>query len=88
MIKLVVLENLLMLYMKPDTKVIANLNHPGRMDNPKKPDNYFISSNDKPCENGRSTPKRADYKDLEYVETLFVDAAMGSAEAGFDIIEL
>ncbi len=71
-----------------DAKVIAHLNHPGRMANPKIPGNYFISSTDKPCENGGATPKRADYKDLEYVETLFVDAARRAAEAGFDIIEL
>jgi len=37
-------------------KVIAHLNHPGRMANPKIPGNYHISSSDQPCENGGATP--------------------------------
>lgn len=44
------------------TKVIAHLNHPGRMANPNIPNNYFISSTDRPCENGGATPKRMDKK--------------------------
>ena len=35
-----------------DTKAIAHLNHPGRMANPKIPGNNFLSSTDRPCENG------------------------------------
>jgi len=37
---------------KFDTKVIAHLNHPGRMANPMIDGNYFISSTDRACENG------------------------------------
>ena len=38
-------------------KVIAHLNHPGRMANPGIPGDYFISSTDKPCENGGAMSK-------------------------------
>jgi 2,4-dienoyl-CoA reductase (NADPH2) len=69
-------------------KVIAHLNHPGRMANPNIPGNYFVSSTDKPCENGGATPKRMDGNDLEQAVQLFVDAAMRAKKANFDIIEL
>jgi 2,4-dienoyl-CoA reductase-like NADH-dependent reductase (Old Yellow Enzyme family)/thioredoxin reductase len=69
-------------------KVIAHLSHPGRMANPKLPGNYYLSSTDKPCENGGAVPKRMDTKDMESVEKLFVDAAVRAKKAGFDIIEL
>ncbi len=69
-------------------KVIAHLNHPGRMANPKIPGNYHISSSDQPCENGGATPRRMEKKDFEQVKRLFVDAAVRSEKAGFDILEL
>lgn len=69
-------------------KVIAHLNHPGRMANPNIPGNYFISSTDRPCENGGATPKRMDKKDMNQVLDLFVKAALRAKEANFDIIEL
>ncbi|MEN8154252.1 MAG: FAD-dependent oxidoreductase [Acidobacteriota bacterium] len=69
-------------------KVIAHLNHPGRMANPKLPGNYFLSSTDKPCENGGATPKRMNEEDMEKVRKLFVEGALRSEKAGFDIIEL
>jgi len=70
------------------TKVVAHLNHPGRMANPKIPGNYFVSSTDKPCENGGATPKKMDTEDMKKVIQLFADAAVRSEKAGFDIIEL
>ncbi len=67
---------------------IAHLSHPGRMANPKLPGNYFISSTDRPCENGGATPKRMEREELEKVKQLFADAASRAEKAGFDIIEL
>ena len=73
---------------KFDTKVIAHLNHPGRMANPNIPGNYFISSTDRPCENGGAIPKRMDRKDMDKVITLYVEAAKRAEKVGFDLIEL
>lgn len=73
---------------KSGTKVIAHLNHPGRMANPKIPQNYFVSSTDKACENGGATPKRMDRDDMDKVVNLFVSAAQRAKEANFDIIEM
>jgi len=69
-------------------KVIAHLSHPGRMANPKLPGNYYLSSTDKPCENGGAVPKRMNTADMESVEKLFVDAGFRAEKVGFDIIEL
>jgi len=69
-------------------KVIAHLNHPGRMANPKIPGNYYLSSTDIPCENGGVTPKSMDVKDMQAVTKLFVKAAIRAEKSGFDIIEL
>ena len=69
-------------------KVIAHLNHPGRMANPKIPRNYFVSSTDKSCENGGAIPKRMDREDMDKVIRLFVDAATRAQKANFDGIEL
>ncbi len=73
---------------KFDTKVIAHLNHPGRMANPKIDGNYFVSSTDKACENGGATPRRMDREDMEKAKKLFVDSAIRAEKAGFDGIEL
>jgi len=70
------------------TKVIAHLNHPGRMANPNIPGNYFISSTDKACENGGALPKKMDRNDMEQTAKLFADAALRAKKANFDIIEL
>ena len=69
-------------------KVIAHLNHPGRMANPKIPGNYFISSTDRPCENGGAVPKRMNEKDMDNVIELFVESARRAEKTGFDILEL
>ena len=70
------------------TKAIAHLNHPGRMANPNIPDNCFLSSTDKPCENGGAVPKRMGREDMKEVIELFVKGAVRAKRAGFDIIEL
>jgi 2,4-dienoyl-CoA reductase-like NADH-dependent reductase (Old Yellow Enzyme family)/thioredoxin reductase len=82
------LKKLTALFHKTDTKAIAHLNHPGRMANPKIPGNYFISSTDKPCENGGATPKRMTREDIEKVFELFKQAAIRAQQADFDMIEL
>ncbi len=69
-------------------KVIAHLNHPGRMANPKIPGNYHISSSDQPCENGGATPRRMEKEDFVKVKELFTEAALRAEKAGFDILEL
>ncbi len=73
---------------KYNTKVIAHLNHPGRMANPKIPGNYFLSSSAQPCEAGGPTPKQMDKNDISNVIQLFVDAAIRAEKSGFDFIEL
>lgn len=73
---------------KYNTKVIANLNHPGRMANPKIPNNYFLSSTDKACENGGASPKIATKKEIENIILMFKNSAIRAEKAGFDIIEL
>lgn len=69
-------------------KVIAHLNHPGRMANPKIPGNYFLSSTDKPCENGGAIPKSMDANDMSDSIDLFVKSAIRAEKAGFDFVEL
>ncbi|MCD6556439.1 MAG: FAD-dependent oxidoreductase [Bacteroidales bacterium] len=70
------------------TKVIAHLNHPGRMANPMIPGNVFISSTDKPCETGGKTPRKMTETDMQNVIAMFKDRAKRAEEAGFDFIEL
>ncbi|MBN2543576.1 FAD-dependent oxidoreductase [bacterium] len=69
-------------------KVIAHLNHPGRMANPKIPGNYYISSTYKACENGGKVPVKMARSDIARAVNLFAMAAKRSEEAQFDIIEL
>ena len=69
-------------------KVIANLNHPGRMANPKIPGNYFWSSTNKPCQNGGATPDRMNREMMDKVIAMFVSSAKRAVASGFDIIEL
>ncbi len=71
-----------------DTKAIAHINHPGRMANPKIPDNYFVSATDKACEAGGATPVKLDKNGIEKAVQLFADASARAEKAGFDIIEL
>ena len=82
------LKRLTALFHKYETKAVAHLNHPGRMANPMIPGNYFISSTDKPCENGGATPKKMTKDDISNVIQLFVQSAKRAKESNFDIIEL
>ena len=70
------------------SKVIAHLNHPGRMANPKIPGNYYFSSTDKPCENGGATPKKIEKEEINSIIELFVNAAIRAQKSKFDYIEL
>ena len=69
-------------------KAVAHLNHPGRMANPKIPNNYFVSSTQNPCNNGGATPIALDKTGMQKVIDLHVNAAKRAQKAGFDIIEL
>lgn len=69
-------------------RAVAHLNHPGRMANPKIPGNYFVSSTNRPCENGGATPKMMSREDMKTVTAQFVGCAQRAARADFDIIEL
>lgn len=69
-------------------KVIAHLNHPGRMANLKIPENYFWSSTNRACENGGAIPEKMNREMMEKVIKLFVESAKRAVVAGFDIIEL
>jgi len=69
-------------------QAIAHINHPGRMANPKIPDNFYWSSTDKACKNGGAIPKKMDRKMMDSVIALHVDAAKRAGQAGFDILEL
>ncbi len=73
---------------KKGAEVIAHLNHPGRMANPKIPGNYFISSTGKPCENGGAVPTPMNNASMEQVTELFVNSSIRAESAGFDILEL
>lgn len=69
-------------------KVIAHLNHPGRMANPKIPANIFLSSTNKACENGGAIPQKMTEDNIMSVVELFKNAAIRAEKAGFDMIEL
>jgi 2,4-dienoyl-CoA reductase (NADPH2) len=82
------LSELVNLLHKNDTKAIAHLNHPGRMANPNIPGNYFVSSTDKPCENGGAKPEMMNREMMDLVINNFVEAAQRAVHCGFDMIEL
>ena len=70
------------------SSVIAHLNHPGRMANPKIPSNVYFSSTDEPCPADGPQPKAMDETDIGHVVELFVEAARRAVATGFDAIEL
>jgi 2,4-dienoyl-CoA reductase-like NADH-dependent reductase (Old Yellow Enzyme family)/thioredoxin reductase len=86
--KIVGLKKLVDSIHQSGTKAIAHLNHPGRMVNPNIPGNYFLSSTDRPCENGGATPKRMGREDMKKVIDQFVKGSVRAKKSGFDIIEL
>lgn len=69
-------------------KGMAHLNHPGRLANPKIPGNEYLSSTDRPCENGGAPPKRMDRADMDRVKESFLQAARRAEQAGFDLLEI
>lgn len=69
-------------------KVIAHLNHPGRMANPLLPGNIYLSATDQACPNGGATPTPMDTQGMETVIEQFVLAGRRAAAAHFDLIEL
>lgn len=73
---------------RKDTKVIAHLNHPGRMANPMLQDNFFWSSSEKVCENGGQSPLAMNRAMMNEVRDLFIDGVRRAEKAGFDIIEI
>ncbi len=86
--KIVGLKKLTDLIHANGAKVIANLNHAGRMANPKIPGNYFWSSTDKACPNGGATPELMNRKMMDEVIAMFVYSAKRAVASGFDILEL
>jgi 2,4-dienoyl-CoA reductase (NADPH2) len=82
------LKKLVSLIHSNGAKVIAHLNHPGRMANPGLPGNYFISSTNKACENGGTTPTKMNRELMNHVIRIYSDAAKRAVKCGFDIIEI
>lgn len=69
-------------------KVIAHLNHPGRMANPKLEGNYHVSSSEQVCENGGAKPKPMNFEDMKHAVHVFRNAARRAEDAHFDAIEM
>jgi 2,4-dienoyl-CoA reductase-like NADH-dependent reductase (Old Yellow Enzyme family)/thioredoxin reductase len=69
-------------------KTIAHLNHPGRMANPKIPDNIFLSASDMKCPNHPKTPKTLTIDEIKNIQQKYVDAAIRAEQAGYDMLEL
>lgn len=86
--KIVGLTKLVDLIHSNGAKVIAHLNHPGRMANPDLPGNYFVSSTGRACENGGATPQKMNRMMMNKVIELYVNAAKRAVKCNFDIIEL
>ena len=82
------LTELVNLIHKNGAKVIAHLNHPGRMANPKIPGNFYWSSTNKACENGGATPKAMTLEMMDTVVQLSIDTARRAEKCGFDFVEL
>lgn len=70
------------------SKVIAHLNHPGRMANPNIRGNYFWSSTGEACENGGAAPVAMNLEMMKKATNIFVEAAQRAVICGFDFIEL
>ncbi len=86
--KILELKKITKLIHSNGAKVIAHINHPGRMANPMIPGNYWWSSTDKACPNGGKTPEKMDREMMDTVKQMIVDAAIRAEKASFDYIEL
>lgn len=82
------LTELVSLIHKNGAKVIAHLNHPGRMANPKIPGNFHWSSTNKTCENGGAKPEAMTREMMDTVIHLSIDTARRAEKCGFDFVEL
>jgi len=82
------LKTLTKLVHQNGAKIIANINHPGRMANPIIPNNIYWSSTDKACPNGGAKPIKMNRDMMDSVIALFVNSARRAVEAEFDIVEL
>ncbi|MEJ5351385.1 MAG: NAD(P)/FAD-dependent oxidoreductase [Melioribacteraceae bacterium] len=69
-------------------KAVAHINHPGRMANPKLPNNIYVSASDIECPNGGPKPKALSIEEIKIVQQQYVDAAIRAEKAGYDFIEL
>ena len=82
------LNELVNLIHKNGAKVIAHLNHPGRMANPKIPGNFHWSSTNKACENGGAKPEAITREMMDTAIQLSIDTAKRAEKCGFDFVEL
>ncbi|MGB9703003.1 MAG: FAD-dependent oxidoreductase [Candidatus Kapaibacteriota bacterium] len=69
-------------------KAVAHINHPGRMANPKLPNNIYLSASEIECPNGGPKPKALSQEEIKIVQQQYVDAAIRVEKAGYDLIEL
>ncbi|AFH48841.1 NADPH-dependent 2,4-dienoyl-CoA reductase [Ignavibacterium album JCM 16511] len=69
-------------------KAVAHINHPGRMANPKLPNNIYLSASEIECPNGGPKPKALSIEEIKIVQQQYVDAAIRAEKAGYDLIEL
>jgi 2,4-dienoyl-CoA reductase-like NADH-dependent reductase (Old Yellow Enzyme family)/thioredoxin reductase len=73
---------------KNGAKAVAHISHPGRMANPKLPENIYLSASDVQCPNGGQKPKAMTIDDIIQIQKQYVDAAIRAEKAGYDLIEL
>lgn len=69
-------------------KAIAQINHPGRMANPKLPGNIYVSASETVCPNGGHKPKELSQNEIKVVQQKYIDGAIRAEKAGYDMIEL
>ncbi|MBU0475055.1 MAG: FAD-dependent oxidoreductase [Bacteroidetes bacterium] len=86
--KIIGLKSFTELIHKNGAKAIANINHAGRMANPKIPENYFWSSSNIPCPNGGATPIKMNREMMDKVKVMFIESSKRAVASGFDIIEI
>jgi len=73
---------------KNGANAIAQINHPGRMANPKLPENVYLSASDIKCVNGGPKPKTLTIEEIKQVQQLYVNGAIRAEKAGYDLLEV
>ncbi len=73
---------------KKGAKAVAHINHPGRMANPKIPNNIFLSASDVKCPNHPKVPKVLTIEEIKIVQQKYIDAAIRAEKSGYDMLEL